>query len=151
MARNETYVNAAPEAVWEVLCDPYAYPDWVVGTDRTVEADANWPAPDSAFTVRFPLGLKDITHSRELDPGRRIVLDAGGGPWGAARVDMRLRPEGHGTHVTMIEDPAGLMAPLRYWPPAHLVTKLRNAGALRRLKRLVEARPPAQAAAPSSA
>jgi len=151
MARNETYVNAAPEAVWSVLCDPYAYPDWVVGTDRTVEADPGWPAPDSAFTVRFPLGLKDRTHSREVDPGRRIVLDAGGGPFGAARVDIRLRAEGLGTWVTMIEDPAGIMAPLRFWPPAHLLTRVRNAEALRRFKRLAEARRPAQAAAPSSA
>lgn len=140
MARNETYVDAGPEAVWEVLCDPYAYPDWVVGTDRTVEADPDWPAPDSSFRVRFPLGLQDLTHSREVESGRRIVLDAGGGPFGAARVDVRLRSEGRGTRVTLIEDPAGLLAPLRYWPPAHLLTRLRNVEALRRFKRLAEAR-----------
>jgi len=140
VARNETHVEVPPEVVWSLLCDPYANPRWVVGTDRTVEADPRWPEPDSAFKVRFPLGIKDLTHSREVDAGRRIVLDAGGGPYGGARIDIRLAPEDGGTRVTMIEDPAGWVAPLRYVPAVHLVTRLRNAEALRRLRRLAEAR-----------
>ena len=138
MARNEAHISAPPEAVWAMLSDPYSYPRWVVGTDRTTEADADWPAPGSAFTVRFPLGLEDLTHCREVDAGRRIVLDAGGGPWGAARVEIRLRPDGDGTHVTLIEDPAGLVAPLRFVPPVHWLTWLRNTEALRRFSRLAE-------------
>ena len=141
MARNDIHIDAPPESVWAVLCDPYAYPRWVVGTDRTVSADATWPAPESAFKVRFPLGLKDLTHSREVDEGRRIVLDAGGGPWGAARVDIRLRPDRGGTHVTLIENPAGWVAPMRFVPPVQWATKLRNVEALRRFKRIAEAMP----------
>ena len=140
MARNETLVDAPPEAVWSVLCDPYAYPRWVVGTDRTLEADPAWPQPESAFRVRFPLGVEDLTHSREVEEGRRIVLDAGGGPFGAARVDIRLEPVDGGTKVTLIENPAGFMAPLRALPPVHWLTHLRNVEALRRFKAIVERR-----------
>jgi len=138
MARNETHVDAPPDAVWAMLSDPYSYPRWVVGTDRTVDADAAWPAPGSAFTVRFPLGMEDLTRSREVEDGRRIVLDAGGGPFGSARVDIRLRPEGDGTHVTLIEDPIGRAAPLGWLPPFHWATWLRNTEGLRRFRRLAE-------------
>jgi uncharacterized protein YndB with AHSA1/START domain len=134
MARNETYVDVPPDAVWRMLCDPYSYPQWVVGTDRTVEADPDWPAPDSAFKVRFPLGLKDLTHARIVEPEKRIVLDTGGGPWGAARADIRLEARNGGTHVTMIENPAGFTAPLRYFPPAQWALKVRNAEAMRRFR-----------------
>jgi uncharacterized protein YndB with AHSA1/START domain len=140
VARNDTHVAAPPDAVWSVLCDPYAYPRWVVGTDRTIEADPAFPAPDTRFKVRFPLGLKDYTHSREVHEGERIVLDAGGGPWGAARVDIRLRPEGDGTHVTLIEEATGVLRPFNALPPLHWATRLRNAEALRRLRTIVERR-----------
>jgi uncharacterized protein YndB with AHSA1/START domain len=140
VARNETFVNAPVETVWSVLCDPYAYPRWVVGTDRTVEADPDFPRPQTKFKVRFPLGMTDYTHSREWQEGERLVLDAAGGPWGAARVDIRVRPEGSGTHVTMIEEPTWVLRPLNALPPVHWLTWLRNVEALRRFRNLVERR-----------
>ena len=148
MARNQTVVNAPPAVVWSVLCDPYAYPRWVVGTDRTVEADSAFPAPDTAFRVRFPFGLEDLTHSREVEEGRRIVLDAGGGPFGAARVDISIEACDGGTRVTLIEDPAGPLKPLRLLPPVHWLTRLRNREALRRLSAIAERRVTSAATAP---
>jgi uncharacterized protein YndB with AHSA1/START domain len=136
VARNEAYVNRPPEAVWRVLEDPYCYPRWVVGSDRTVEADADWPAPGSKFKVRLAFGHHDYTHSRALDPGRRIVLDAAGGPMGAARVTITLEGDDTGTRVSLVEDPP---APLRWVPPLHWAIRLRNVESLRRFKRLVEA------------
>src|SRR3954447_14603384 len=140
MAKNETHVTASPEAVWDVLSDPYAYPRWVVGSDRTLEADADWPIPESKFKVRLVLGYTDYTHSRELEPHKRIVLDAAGGTMGAARVTISLREEAGGTHVTMIEEPAGFVEHLGFLPPVHWLIHLRNIESLRRFKRLVESR-----------
>jgi uncharacterized protein YndB with AHSA1/START domain len=140
MAQNETHVAASPEAVWDVLADPYAYPEWVVGTDRTVDADADWPQPDSKFQVHIALGYKDFTHSREIDPPRRIVLDAAGGPMGAFKITILLKPEGDGTHVTLIEEPTGPLKYLNLFPPVHYGIKFRNVESLKRFKRLVETR-----------
>jgi uncharacterized protein YndB with AHSA1/START domain len=140
VARNQIHVDRTPEAVWEVLCDPFAYPLWVVGADRTLSADPLWPEPGSWFKVRLAIGIPDYTHSREVEPERRIKLDAGGGPLRGAHVDLRLEPDDSGTRVTMIEDPGGLTAPLRFFPPSHLVTRFRNAESLRRFKRVCEAR-----------
>ena len=32
-----TEINAAPEAVWELMCDTSSYPEWVVPTDRMLD------------------------------------------------------------------------------------------------------------------
>jgi uncharacterized protein YndB with AHSA1/START domain len=143
MARNEAYVEAPPSAVWEVLEDPYAYPRWVVGSKRTVSADRTWPQPGSAFRVKVgagPVSYEDRTESKEIEAGRRIVLNAGGGGWAGARVEILLQPSGEGTHVTLLEDPTGPAKPLRALPPLQLAIKLRNVESLRRLKAIVERR-----------
>ena len=140
MAQNEIHVTATPEEVWDVLCDPYAYPRWVVGTDRTLEADEDWPIPESKFKVHIAGPYSDYTHSREIEPHRRILLHAAGGPFGAAQIEITLRPEGLGTHVTIVENPMGALNPLHYFPPVHLLIKLRNVESLRRLKSIVERR-----------
>jgi uncharacterized protein YndB with AHSA1/START domain len=141
MARNEAYVEAPPTAVWKVLEDPFAYPRWVVGSKRTVTADPTWPAPGSAFKVEVgvgPLSYLDRTEAKEVDAGRRIVLNAGGGGWAGARVEIILRANGDGTHLTMVEDPTGPSKPLRLLPPLQWAIRLRNVESLRRLKRIVE-------------
>src|SRR4051794_12420022 len=135
MAQNETHVAASPEAVWDVLADPYAYPQWVVGSDRTLEADADWPLPESKFRVRLPLGDKDYTHSREAEPGTRIGLAAGGGPRGPFKATVLLPPGGDGTDVTLIGDPPGPLKSLTLFPPLHWAIAFRNTESLRRFKR----------------
>lgn len=137
MARNRTFIQAPPAVVWRVLEDPYAYPRWVVGTDRTVDADPEWPTPGSAFRVHIALGHVDSTTVRELTPGSRIVVDAASNYLGPARVTIELAPQASGTRVTMIEDPAGKAAPLRYLPPVQLAIRLRNVESLRRLRKIV--------------
>lgn len=144
MARNDTVVAAPPEAVWSVLENPYSYPKWVVGTDRTVDADPDWPKPGSKFKVHIALGYHDYTHSEAVQAGRRIVLNTAGGPFGAARVEITLTPAPGGTHVTLIEDPAGITKPLAVLPPVHWLIKLRNVESLRRFSRLCEERAQSQ-------
>jgi uncharacterized protein YndB with AHSA1/START domain len=138
MARNSTFIAASPAAVWAVLDDPYLYPRWVVGSDRTLSADPAWPAPGSAFEVRLAFGATDATRSLELEPGRKIVLDAAAGMFGPARVTIITESQPGGTRVTMIEDPAGKVRLLRYVPAVHLVLRARNVESLRRLRTLVQ-------------
>jgi len=137
MARNQTHIDAPPEAVWRVLEDPFAYPRWVVGTDRTVSADPDFPAPGSVFDVHVAFGHVDQTKVVELEPGRKIVLDAAARILGPARVTIETRSNGDGTDLTIIEDPHGKAAPLKLLPPVHLLIRLRNAEGLRRLRRIV--------------
>ena len=145
MARNETHVAAPPEVVWSVLENPYSYPKWVVGTDRTVAADPDWPRPGSAFKVHIALGYHDSTHCEAVQPEKRIVLNTAGGPFGAARVELTLHPAADGgTRVVMVEEPAGLTKPLGVLPPVHWLIRLRNVESLRRFTRLCEERAQAQ-------
>ncbi len=138
MARNRTHIAAAPNAVWATLADPYAYPEWVVGSDRTLSADDSWPLPGSAFRVRLATRHVDRTEVCAVDPGRRIVLEVGSRV-GPAKVTIELAEADGGTDVTLIEDPTGKVAPLRFLPPVQLLIKARNVESLRRLRRLCEA------------
>jgi uncharacterized protein YndB with AHSA1/START domain len=143
MAINEAYLEVSPDDVWEVLSDPYAYPRWVVGSKETVEADPDWPRPGAEFRVKVgagPLNYTDRTVCREVEPGRRIALHAGGGGVAGADVDILLEPSGSGTVVTLEEKPGGFSAPLRSLAPLQWLIKVRNVESLRRLKRLSEAR-----------
>ena len=140
VARNETTIDAPLDAVWAVLEDPFAYPKWVVGTDRTLQADPDFPAPGSAFQVHIALGLKDDTRVVEFERRRKIVLDAAASAFGPARVTIETEARGDRTHVALIEDPHGKMFFWKYFPPAHLGIKLRNVESLRRFERLVRAR-----------
>jgi carbon monoxide dehydrogenase subunit G len=141
MATNETYVDASPEAVWSVLADPFAYPGWVVGSKRTVWADPDWPRAGAEFRVRVgvgPLALPDRTVCRSVRPRRHIALHAGGGGVAGADVDITLKPQGSGTHVTLVERPGGISAPLRKLLPLQMLIHVRNAESLRRFKALAE-------------
>jgi uncharacterized protein YndB with AHSA1/START domain len=138
MARNTAHFPVDPQQVWAVLEDPYAYPKWVVGADKTLEADASWPAPGSKFEVQLAGGAQDHTEVESVDPGRRIVLLAARRMYGPARVTIELSPANGGTDVTMVEDPAGKLAPLRFVPPVHLAIRLRNKESLDRLRKLAE-------------
>lgn len=138
MARNRTHIPVAPSVVWARLADPYAYPRWVVGSDRTVSADEHWPLPEAEFRVRLVTGHVDHTIVREVDPGRSIKLEVGS-MVGPASVLIELQASNGGTDVTLIENPAGKVRPLRYLPPVQLLIKLRNVESLRRLRRLCQA------------
>jgi uncharacterized protein YndB with AHSA1/START domain len=145
MARNETFVAAPPEAVFELLADPRTYGYWVVGSHEIRAADKGWPADGAAFhhTVgKPPLRLKDetvVVHAREPV---MIELRAKARPLPTARVTLHLQPEGDGTRVTIVEDPANPLLNLLAGPFGHLAIRLRNRESLRRLKALAEGTAP---------
>jgi len=142
MARAEIDVAAPPETVWDVLADPGAYGDWVVGT-KVTRADANWPEVGSSLEFRVeigPVGGGDRTHVVKAEPPRLLVLRAGLQQLGAAAIRLELVAAGGGTHVVMEEDAVeGLVASLRT-RVSDAVLKQRGDVALGRLKRLAEAR-----------
>ena len=141
MAVNETYVSAAPEAVFEVLADPYGYGYWVPGASRTRAADADWPEPGTTFhhtQGAFGVGLKDSTSVVSAERPRTLVLEARFRPFAINKVEFRLFPQGGGTRVVMVEYPTGGLAAKVHNPLFEVAFKLRNAETLRRLRKLAE-------------
>jgi uncharacterized protein YndB with AHSA1/START domain len=145
MARNETFVAAPPETVFDVLADPRTYSHWVVGSREIRDADATWPAPGSAFhhTVGMPpLHIRDATIVERSRPPVMLELQAKARPLPSARIRLELRPEGEGTRLVMIEDPANGLLNVLAGPLGHAMIRLRNVESLRRLKALAEGRTP---------
>jgi uncharacterized protein YndB with AHSA1/START domain len=142
MAVNEIEVAASPEAVWDVLADPNAYGEWVLGTQRIRGADEGFPEPGTRLyhTVGAgPLTLSDTTSVVESEPARRLVLDARMGPLGTARVVIELHERAGGTVVELAERGAKGTSRLLY-PAGDIVLRGRNRWSLDRLKTLVESR-----------
>ena len=141
MPVNETYVNAPPEAIFEVLSDPKSYAHWVVGATRTRKADAGFPKPGTKFhhtQGAFGIGLPDNTEVVASKPPRQLVLEARIRPFAVNKVEMRLRRRGRGTCVTMVEYPIGGIAEKLDNPLIHAALHLRNVESLRRLRRMAE-------------
>lgn len=144
MARIDTRTSASAQDVWDVLMDPDSYGHWVVGSSHIRAVDPEWPAPGSRFhhTVgKWPFALSDHTTAMVVEPPRRLVLKAKARPLGTARVELVLRPEGDGTHVTMIEGPGDRLSRLLFGNPlSQRLLRVRNEESLRRLRRLAEER-----------
>lgn len=102
-------LHASRERVWEVLADGWTYSQWVVGNSRTRAVDPDWPEPGAAIRHSigvWPLVISDQTSVESCVPGQELVLRAGLGPFGAARITMRLTEIPEGCRVEMIEVPA---------------------------------------------
>ena len=143
MSRNVAHFSVPPERVFAVLSDPECYDDWVVGAKDIRGADAGFPAPGTRFHHRVgfgPITVKDHTLVMESAPPHRLVLRARARPLGTAKVTMDIQPEGGGSRVTMIEDPADPLTKLVFNPLTHLLVRGRNTESLRRLQQLAERR-----------
>jgi uncharacterized protein YndB with AHSA1/START domain len=141
MARNTAVLFADPEAVWEVLSTPATYGEWVVGVREIVRWDRHWPMRGAQLQHRTGLPgltLSDQTEVLESEPPRRLVLRSNVRPLGAANVVLEIEAHPRGSLVTMVEDPAVPLPILLVPPPVHLLTRLRNRVALRRLGALAE-------------
>jgi uncharacterized protein YndB with AHSA1/START domain len=148
MASVQRTINAPADRVFEVLSDGWSYSDWVVGTVHIRDVDAEWPNPGAHVHHKagpWPLSLHDTSTVLEMTPDRRLRLNAGLWPFGAAVVDIRLEPVGdRSTRVTMQEDFE--QGPLRWVRNKvnDLVLHQRNVESLRRLADIAErARPKA--------
>jgi uncharacterized protein YndB with AHSA1/START domain len=145
VARNEIFIDAPPEQIFELLGDPRTFSRWVVGARSVRAADITWPEPGTAFDHSVgigPLQLRDHTSVVSNDAPQAIELHARAKPFPPARVRMQLQSEGSGTRVTMDEAPANRLFSLLLGPLGHWLVAVRNAEALRRLKRLAEGKTP---------
>lgn len=143
MTDNTRLLHATPEQVWEVLCDGWVYPVWVVGASRMREVDDAWPAVGSKLhhsVGMWPLLIDDNTEVLEATPGRSLTLRARGWPIGEAQVVIRLRPVGDDTEVTISEEPVSGPGALVPPPVKGLSLKWRNTETLRRLAYIAEGR-----------
>ena len=141
MSRNVACFSVAPERVFAVLADPECYDDWVVGAQDIRGADPGFPAPGTRIHHRVgfgPITVEDHTLVLESAPPHRLVLKAKARPLGTAKVVMDIQPEGSGSRVTMIEDPADPLTRFVFNPLTHLLVRGRNAESLRRLQQLAE-------------
>ncbi|MCV7401060.1 SRPBCC family protein [Mycobacterium fragae] len=140
-------VRASCQQVWDVLANGWTYSQWVVGNSRTRAVDSNWPAPGSVIRHSigvWPLVIDDQTEVEACDPPHELVLRAGLGRFGAARITMRLHEIPDGCRVEMIEVPAE--GPIRIVP--HQLTLIaihpRNRECILRLAALTERLQPSQ-------
>ena len=143
MAENHAYFNAPPDAVFDVLADARSYAHWVVGSSEVRGTEGDWPEPGSVFhhtQGAFGVGLKDSTESIAANRPRQLVMEARFRPFMIAKVELRLRPRGRGTHVTMVEYPiAGPVARIHNALIDRAIWA-RNIESLRRLRKLAEQR-----------
>lgn len=150
MARTRTRRDDLPEArvqlpvgvdqVWAVVSDPRTYPRWLVGAVEILSVDEGWPTPGTSFRHRVglggPLTTQDSTRVEEVDPPRRLVLEARARPFGRAEVVIEVQPVAGGAEVAMRE---GLLSPLtRLTPLVQPPTLARNQKSLHRLRDLPE-------------
>lgn len=148
MSKNNLVIAASPDEVFAVLADARSYQHWVVGCDDIRAVEGDWPEVGSHFfhTVGVgPLKTKDNTKVVEVDPGRRLVLEARARPAGVAQVIFELTPVDGGTRTdVMIEEyPIKGVAKTIDNPIQDGLIKVRNVETLRRLERVVLERKPA--------
>ena len=135
--------SCSGEQIFAVLRDGWIYPVWVVGASRMRDVDNGWPAPGTKLHHSFgiwPLVIDDTTEVLEIDPDRRLVLEARGWPVGKARIEITVQPDGGDSLVSIAEDVTE--GPARLVPePIRLAgMDVRNRESLRRLAYLAENR-----------
>lgn len=136
-------IDAGIDDVWDVLCDGWLYPVFVVGSARMRSVDATWPAVGSTLHHSFgswPLMIDDTTSVVACDPGRRLELTARGWPMGEARIVFTLTATAGRTRVVLEETPTkgpGALVPGFLAGPA---IDLRNGETLQRLELLARGR-----------
>lgn len=145
MARNHIVIDAPPDAVYDVLTDAHAYPEWVVGAKAIRGVDRGWPRTGTRMHHKVGAGLLDIEDETRIvgkRRHRRVELEVKIRPVGIGHVVLDLKPKAGGrrTKVTMTErltdGPAGHL-----WNPVlSAAIRVRNAISLRRLRRLVASR-----------
>jgi uncharacterized protein YndB with AHSA1/START domain len=140
----ERVIKTTPQRVWDVLCDGWLYPLWVVGASRMRDVDEDWPAVGSKLHHSvgvWPGLIDDDTEVTDVEPMRMLELRAKGWPLlGEAVVRLHLSEQGAGTHVLMEEDAVSGPGKLVPKPARAPGIRWRNVESLRRLAYVSERR-----------
>lgn len=140
----ERAVDAPASAVWQVLCDGWTYANWVVGTARIREVDADWPEPQTRIyhsVGPWPFLIQDHTVSLHSLEDRELAIRARGWPLGEANVVIRIEPTGpERCLVSISEDAVAGPAKLAPQHARQAVIAPRNRETLYRLALIAEGR-----------
>ncbi|MEU5400220.1 SRPBCC family protein [Streptomyces sp. NPDC005963] len=144
MAVRHRLIRRPPAAVWAVLADGSRYGEWVVGPDESRQDGSDWPGLGSTIEYTVSLGPWSGTGKtivRDVEPPRRIELEADSGRLGTARIAIEIRPWGEDALVIVDEHP--LRGPGGHLHNAALdaLLQLRHRRMLRRLADVVEGTP----------
>jgi uncharacterized protein YndB with AHSA1/START domain len=137
------HIGATPEHVFDTIADPWRLPLWVVGAVHIRAVDPGWPAEGTRVHHQvgaWPVTVSDSTQVIEIEPLKRLVLQGRAWPFGEARIELIVEPDGDGTRVEMREAPT-------HGPPRALdnpllrrILAVRNRESLQRLAALAEER-----------
>jgi uncharacterized protein YndB with AHSA1/START domain len=145
MAIVNVVIERPREQVWDVLSDGYAFQEWVVGTREIRDVDADWPELGSSIHYSFgwgPLTLDGQTVVRQVEPGRRLGLEADAGLLGTARIVIELDEWGEDTVVILDEHPLRGPSYLLHNTVTDAVLLLRGRPMVQNLAKLVARRHP---------
>ncbi|GAA0942741.1 SRPBCC family protein [Pseudonocardia zijingensis] len=134
-------IASSPDAVWAVVSDGWLYPSWVVGASRMRHVDPAWPAVGARLHHSvgvWPALLDDTTSVVSSVPGKELVLEARGWPFGEATVRLTIEARPSGCLVAMAEDATSGPGKLIPGPVRTALIGPRNTESLRRLAYLAE-------------
>jgi len=127
-------IKATPEQVWALANDVKRYPEWVVPTDRVVEAPAGGLSLGAVYREYggiAPFKSESRWEVMEFEPVRRQVHEGDDGKM-RMRLTISLRPSEGGTFVTQGVEltPRWFLLPLSLvmWP---LLMRRRGNAAMR--------------------
>jgi uncharacterized protein YndB with AHSA1/START domain len=140
VAETRQQIVASVERVFDALCDPRTYPQWLIGAKEIRAIDDDWPEPGSRFHHRVgivgPLTIDDTTKVLELEPPRLLVLEVRARPFGRGQARFEVHPHEQGSEIVLEEHPIGALRPfVRLLDP---MIAGRNAASLRKLAAVVE-------------
>ncbi|MEV5248326.1 SRPBCC family protein [Streptomyces werraensis] len=139
MARNRSLIQSSPAEVWRLLSDGHRYGEWVTGTQQVLAVDPHWPEVGARLKVRVGAGsltLDDTCVVRICEPRRRLQLEAKAGPFGAARIAMKLTPWGEHTLFTLDWHPLRGLGTRMHGLPVDYFVRVRNGMILTKLARI---------------
>ncbi|WP_329563415.1 SRPBCC family protein [Streptomyces uncialis] len=148
MAVRHQLIRRPPAEVWAVLADGSRYGEWVVGPDSSRQTDGDWPRTGATleYTIRLgPWSGTGRTVVRDVEPPRRIELEAESGRLGTARIAIEVRPWGEKSLVIVDEHPLRGPGGRLHNTALDSLLQLRNRKMLSRLADVVESTSPRSA------
>ncbi|HET8582888.1 MAG TPA: SRPBCC family protein [Jatrophihabitans sp.] len=136
---------AAPrERVFAAMSDAWLLPVWVVGATHIRRVDESWPARGAEVHHQvgaWPIMISDSTAVAECEPPRWLALQGRAFPFGEARIELTVEPDGaDAAVVTLAEAPSHGPARVLDNPLLRWVLAARNRESLDRLAAIVENR-----------
>ncbi len=143
MAYTSRILHAPIDVVWDVLIDPYTYPDWLIGTAAIRDLDDTWPAVGSRFHHRVGIGwlaIPDHSEVEDIIEPDLLRLAVRARPFVSAVATFRLVGDGNTTVVAVEEEPRPRVMGNIVRPLMDPMIHVRNHRSLRRLDHLVTER-----------